>query len=145
MCRERKGMSQRTGRSNRDHAMQRTHSSAGWFFHLGGLSWSEVATINWSLCWVLYFAVTVIWYNKGIRNMRKPTLCYTSRTWVQMFHTELISSTTSTPHLFATYFTYAAWRSHVLANGFGNCFRVCVSLHPLGGAEHKTSFPNPCW
>jgi len=26
--------------------MQRTHSSAGWFFHLGGLSWSEGATIS---------------------------------------------------------------------------------------------------
>jgi hypothetical protein len=25
--------------------MQRTHSSAGWFFHLGGLSWSESAMI----------------------------------------------------------------------------------------------------
>jgi len=25
--------------------MHRTHSSAGWFFHLGGLSWSEGATI----------------------------------------------------------------------------------------------------
>jgi len=25
--------------------MQRSHSSAGWFFHLGGLSWSEGATI----------------------------------------------------------------------------------------------------
>jgi len=24
-----------------NHAMQRTHSSAGWLFHLGGLSWSE--------------------------------------------------------------------------------------------------------
>jgi cobalamin biosynthesis protein CbiD len=25
--------------------MQRTHSSAGWFFHLKGLSWSKGATI----------------------------------------------------------------------------------------------------
>jgi len=40
-----KGMGHGTGRSNRDHAMQRTHSSAGWFFHLGGLSWSEGAQI----------------------------------------------------------------------------------------------------
>jgi len=26
--------------------MQRTHSSAGWFFHLGGLSWSKGAPIS---------------------------------------------------------------------------------------------------
>jgi hypothetical protein len=39
--------------------MQRTHSSAGWFFHLGGLSWSEGATISkcaeyYTLQWQLF-------------------------------------------------------------------------------------------
>ena len=46
--------SQRIGRSIRDHAMQRTHSSAGWFFHLGGLSWSEGAFIASTILLLLY-------------------------------------------------------------------------------------------
>ena len=41
MCRERKGKSQRTGRSIRDHSMLDVA-----FFHLGGLSWSEGKSIT---------------------------------------------------------------------------------------------------
>ena len=44
VCKERKGMSQRTGRSIRDQRCKEL-TPAGWFFHLGGLSWSEGATI----------------------------------------------------------------------------------------------------
>jgi len=32
-------------RTGKTIAMKRTHSSAGWFFHLEGLSWSEGALI----------------------------------------------------------------------------------------------------
>ena len=47
-----------------------THSSAGWFFHLGGLSWSD-----YLLCWVLYFAVTVIRSDKPTKVIPPPVTC----------------------------------------------------------------------
>jgi hypothetical protein len=59
-------------------AMQRTHSSAGWFFHLGGLG-PKASQVSIRL---LYFAVTVIWSDNILSpwNTLLGSPCFSSHT-----------------------------------------------------------------
>jgi len=65
-----KGMSQRTGRSIRDQRCK--DSLLCWMVFPPWRPFLVRRRNHWSLCWVLYFAVTVIWYDRKLGKSLQP-------------------------------------------------------------------------